>query len=194
MIAEDWGDHETPWQRAFERRDLHGAERLAFLAIADNKGGCTPDEIVKWANVAESEADRIIGEFQRKGLIFTIGRWVFAPSLFNPKYDDIVAELLSLAAQEASAARRSPAMSYKRPRRTKIDVPLVRAVFSRDGGRCRYCGSEDPPFELDHVVPVSRGGENSLENLVVSCKHCNMSKGDRLISELGWSLRTVGAP
>ncbi len=194
MITEDWGNHETPWQTAFARRDLRGSERLAFMALGDSHGGCSPEYIAEWANVSEAEAQRIIAEFQRMGLVFTIGRWAFAPSLFNPKYDDILAELMSTAAAEASAASRPPARSYKRPPRAKIDVPLVRSVFSRDGGRCRYCGTEEPPFELDHMVPVARGGENSLENLVVACKHCNASKGDRLLSELGWSLRAVGAP
>lgn len=67
-------------------------------------------------------------------------------------------------------------------------VPLTRrAVFARDGGRCVYCSA--PATSLDHVVPRSRGGEHSWENVVSACGRCNHAKGDRVIGELGWRLR-----
>lgn len=56
--------------------------------------------------------------------------------------------------------------------------PQLRAeVLKRDGNRCRYCGTMTPPFHLDHVYPVYRGGETTLENLVCSCAKCNIEKG-----------------
>jgi hypothetical protein len=61
--------------------------------------------------------------------------------------------------------------------------PLRGKVFRRDGYLCAYCKDEDGPFEIDHIVPVTRGGSNELENLCVACKPCNSSKGDRLLSE-----------
>lgn len=62
--------------------------------------------------------------------------------------------------------------------------PRVRAaVFVRDGKKCVYCDSGEGPFHLDHVVPVSRGGSNSIDNLVVACAACNLSKGDRTPEE-----------
>ena len=69
-------------------------------------------------------------------------------------------------------------------------VPLTRkAVFARDGGRCVYCSA--PATSLDHVVPKSRGGEHSWENVVSACSRCNHLKADRGIAELGWRLRRV---
>lgn len=62
-------------------------------------------------------------------------------------------------------------------------LPLRARVFARDGLVCAYCGTEDGPFECDHVVPVSRGGGHDLSNLAVACKPCNSSKGGRLLSE-----------
>jgi 5-methylcytosine-specific restriction endonuclease McrA len=67
-------------------------------------------------------------------------------------------------------------------------VPLTRkAVFARDGGACVYCGS--PATSLDHVVPKSRGGPHTWENVVSACSRCNHLKADRGIGELGWRLR-----
>lgn len=67
-------------------------------------------------------------------------------------------------------------------------VPLTRrAVFARDGGRCVYCSA--PATSLDHVVPRSRGGVHSWDNVVSACARCNHVKADRGIGELGWRLR-----
>jgi 5-methylcytosine-specific restriction endonuclease McrA len=67
-------------------------------------------------------------------------------------------------------------------------VPLSRrAVFARDGHRCQYCSH--PAENIDHVVPRSRGGEHSWENVVASCRSCNAHKEDRLLSETSLALR-----
>jgi len=69
-------------------------------------------------------------------------------------------------------------------------VPLSRrAVFARDGGRCQYCGRTAE--NLDHVIPKSRGGLHSWENVVASCRGCNARKEDRLLSECGMVLRRM---
>ena len=66
-------------------------------------------------------------------------------------------------------------------------VPLTRkAVFARDGGRCVYCGAT--ATSLDHVVPKSRGGPHTWENVVSACGRCNHVKADRAIADLGWRL------
>jgi 5-methylcytosine-specific restriction endonuclease McrA len=69
-------------------------------------------------------------------------------------------------------------------------VPLSRrAVFARDGHRCQYC--HRPAENIDHVVPRSRGGEHSWDNVVASCRACNSRKEDRLLSESGLRLHRV---
>ncbi len=56
-----------------------------------------------------------------------------------------------------------------------------RNVFARDGNQCQYCGRHFPTSELslDHVVPRSRGGMTSWENIVCACVACNVRKGGR---------------
>jgi len=69
-------------------------------------------------------------------------------------------------------------------------VPLSRrAIFARDGGRCVYCAA--PATSIDHVIPRSRGGMHSWENVVSACHKCNHQKADRTLKEIGWRLRSV---
>ena len=69
-------------------------------------------------------------------------------------------------------------------------VPLSRrAIFARDGGRCVYCGAA--ATSIDHVIPRSRGGGHSWENVVSACHRCNHVKADKQLKELGWRLRSL---
>lgn len=65
-------------------------------------------------------------------------------------------------------------------KREPIDDKLRQRVLKRDGYRCRYCGSTKKPFHLDHVYPVSKGGETTYDNLVTSCQNCNLGKHDKV--------------
>jgi 5-methylcytosine-specific restriction endonuclease McrA len=64
-------------------------------------------------------------------------------------------------------------------------VPLNRQnIFKRDNFECVYCGS-DKNLTLDHVIPKSKGGPDSWENLVTACKGCNGEKADLTLEEYG---------
>lgn len=58
-------------------------------------------------------------------------------------------------------------------------------VFKRDSFSCQYCGAQSPDsvLHVDHIIPVSKGGDNSITNLVTSCADCNQGKSNRLISD-----------
>jgi 5-methylcytosine-specific restriction endonuclease McrA len=69
----------------------------------------------------------------------------------------------------------------------RAQAPLTRrAVFARDDWTCQYCGA--PAENLDHVVPRSRGGEHSWENVVAACRRCNTKKENRLAEDAGLHL------
>jgi 5-methylcytosine-specific restriction endonuclease McrA len=55
-----------------------------------------------------------------------------------------------------------------------------RAVFARDRWTCQYCGTERKSLTVDHVIPRSKGGGASWDNIVTCCAPCNRRKGDRL--------------
>lgn len=69
-----------------------------------------------------------------------------------------------------------------------------RNIFLRDRNTCQYCGRSFPSgdLNLDHVVPRSRGGETTWENIVCSCLPCNKRKGGSRPDEAG--MRLVGVP
>lgn len=61
-------------------------------------------------------------------------------------------------------------------------------TFARDGFRCRYCGrspmtSDEIELQVDHLIPRSKQGPNTLENYVTACKECNVGKLDLLLEE-----------
>lgn len=91
--------------------------------------------------------------------------------------------------RERGIARRRNAMNS--------DPNLTRAVRQRDGDFCRYCGARvdwkdrKSPHggTYDHVIPVSQGGDESVDNIVVCCRQCNTMKGARSPEEAQMSLR-----
>jgi len=63
-------------------------------------------------------------------------------------------------------------------------------VFKRDSFTCQYCGAMPPkvPLEVDHVIPVSKGGDNHRMNLITSCFSCNRGKSNIELTSVPESL------
>jgi len=55
-------------------------------------------------------------------------------------------------------------------------------IQTDQGGRCLYCG-QIVKLTMDHVIPLSRGGEHTKENVVGACRSCNSAKKDRPLEE-----------
>lgn len=88
---------------------------------------------------------------------------------------------------------------FDRHRRTR--VPLNRRnIYHRDGSICQYCGKKFPTSELslDHIIPRSRGGMDTWDNLVCACTSCNARKADKTPAEARMKLirppRALKAP
>ena len=91
----------------------------------------------------------------------------------------------------------SPSKSFELPavivlknivkfRFTTIACNRINIVW-RDNNQCQYCGNyfSTDKLTMDHVIPKSRGGKNTWENLVAACKKCNQKKGSRTPQESG---------
>lgn len=66
--------------------------------------------------------------------------------------------------------------------------PTRSNILLRDDETCQYCGKRSRELTLDHVIPRSRGGKSTWENLVASCKSCNGKKGNHLLKEVNMHL------
>lgn len=68
-------------------------------------------------------------------------------------------------------------------------------IFKRDEFTCQYCGNHPPKviLHLDHIHPVSKGGDNSEDNLITSCFECNMGKGAKLLDRKPEALKDKAA-
>ena len=66
---------------------------------------------------------------------------------------------------------------------TKVPADLAAVVEARAVGRCEYCHAQQvligQAFHIDHIVPRSKGGQLTAENLCWACAHCNIAKADR---------------
>ena len=75
----------------------------------------------------------------------------------------------------------------KIPRDTHKRKITRRAVFARDGWECQYCGARTA-LTVDHVIPRSKGGDSSWDNIVASCAPCNRRKGSSSPRQVGMHL------
>ncbi|HEX6331086.1 MAG TPA: HNH endonuclease [Actinomycetota bacterium] len=90
-------------------------------------------------------------------------------------------ERVSMDAPSVLRLRRFVRVPYR------ATAPLTRrAVFARDNWSCQYCGA--PAENLDHVIPKSRGGTHTWDNVVAACRRCNSRKENRLIEDAGLRL------
>lgn len=107
------------------------------------------------------------------------------------------AEALDLG-NESGCLVRSPSLVIAVPAYIRLSftsneriwrIPPVnrREVLRRDRHTCQYCGSSKR-LTLDHVMPLSRGGQHTWNNVVTACEKCNQRKSDRTPSEAGMPL------
>lgn len=58
-------------------------------------------------------------------------------------------------------------------------------LLEKRGRRCAYCGAENVPLEIEHIIPKIRGGSNRVSNLTLACRDCNQAKGNMTAEEFG---------
>ncbi len=90
--------------------------------------------------------------------------------------DDLAAEVLYAA---IAMEKRNLLPPDAEGRSRVIPQPVKHAVWHRDGGRCIQCGSIQN-IHYDHVIPFSKGGSSSIENIQLLCAACNLGKGNRI--------------
>jgi 5-methylcytosine-specific restriction endonuclease McrA len=99
-------------------------------------------------------------------------------------------------------ALRSPSVSLECPSVIRLQYMIKRPsqriqlsrrdVFARDNYTCQYCGKRTHDLTLDHVVPRSKGGKHTWENVVSACRTCNHRKGHQTVEQA--RMRLARAP
>lgn len=87
----------------------------------------------------------------------------------------------------------SPSLSLELPSVIKIRTYIKnnnmaveisrKNILARDNYKCQYCGKQSNSLTVDHVLPKSRNGQDTWENLVAACKNCNQLKGEKTPEE-----------
>lgn len=88
-------------------------------------------------------------------------------------------EASHVQAYERDRYHNDPVVNTKkkeRARRKRFGTVDPMAVFQRDGNVCHYCQITTGKFHIDHMIPLSRGGTNTMDNLTVACQQCNLRK------------------
>lgn len=95
-----------------------------------------------------------------------------ARELKKKRRRDLEKEVLAELQQEEEFASQSD-------RRPPIPKDVADAVYRRDGGKCVYCGSTEF-LQFDHIIPFSKGGDTTVENLQILCRSCNIKKSNKI--------------
>lgn len=115
---------------------------------------------------------------------------------FSPLYGHSLASFCSVCAIEQATLNKRIAKMVRRARKYGAMYEPVNPinVFARDRWTCRLCGLKTPvelrgrPLpnapELDHIIPLSKGGEHSYRNTQCACRACNISKGSEIRGQL----------
>ncbi len=114
----------------------------------------------------------------------------------SSEYEEIVVPLLAELEERGVFSRTADGVIYSRrirkdgvssgnlrENRPAIPMSLRNVIFRRDKSTCQYCGSMQGPFEIDHIIPWSKGGRHKMKNLKVACKPCNRSKGAKPLDQ-----------
>ncbi len=65
-----------------------------------------------------------------------------------------------------------------------LTVPQWQEILEYFGHRCAYCNAQPERLEIDHITPVTKGGEHTPDNVVPACRSCNARKGNRPLAQM----------
>jgi 5-methylcytosine-specific restriction endonuclease McrA len=119
--------------------------------------------------------------------------WQRAITLFFSGKVEVLEEYADREIRSVTFAIKIPAvvrfLRALRGQRTRIRFSREN-VYTRDSGKCQYCGTRvaRPEATYDHVMPRSKGGQTTWENIVIACLGCNQKKGGRTPEQAGMKL------
>ena len=126
---------------------------------------------------------KTIDSLKEKKVIFAVGDTNKDGTLYKvavPDEIDLCKTIMKEKSKEtATTIDTAKELDYYNVRENRLKV------FERDSYKCHYCSKQLTRFSatIDHIQPVSRGGDNSIENLITSCLHCNAERGNKPVMD-----------
>lgn len=109
-------------------------------------------------------------------LLTVIAKTPSATNSFNFRDTEIVRAYIERAVK---AFHRQVDVGFEQDYGRQIPQDVKTVVWQRDGGRCVACGARDY-LEFDHIIPYAKGGANTVDNVQLLCRRCNLNKRDRI--------------
>jgi len=178
--------------------DLNTDEKTLFLYLLTNEYsnviGIYEISTIFMAIDTEIKREKVIeilNKFQKDDKIYFLNRkWIGIKDIFKytkkfggPKMEIAIANILKKVPSEIIKIVLGDNYKIKLPNehgRSKISNSLRMRVLQRDKYRCQICGktSKNTELQIDHIIPISKGGSNKFDNLRVLCMKCNTGRNN----------------
>lgn len=170
----------------FRKSILTSGEQYARVSVRGMQQGVITSSSGQTSSLSYSSVQDALVGLERKGAIAKAGD----TTREGTPYKVYIPEEIAIC-QELKAAMAAEEVEQKPvDARRELDYYNILEnrlkVFERDTYKCHYCQKQLTRFTatLDHIQPVSRGGDNSFDNLVTACLHCNSRRGNRAVMDM----------
>ncbi len=180
----------TPYEAAiywhmFDRSILQTGQQFCRVSTRGLMSGVINSASGQSGTLSISTTREALKGLGKKGAIIETGEPNREGTLYRVLLpEEIEACASAMTAVEAMSSALAPNVEKEADFYNVVENRL--RVFDRDGYKCRYCGKQLTRFTatLDHLHPVSEGGDNSFDNLTTACLHCNSRRGARPIMDV----------
>lgn len=198
LIAGEFGDLSTSKEVSVERLETwelgaDGIGRTYKKTVRSNLGDMFHTKMKRIAMTGHSTGIHLVLEIRwfHAGIMETraISKYIICFEI--PSVIDKVVEKHRLAEKLLEKERKKSlekqtlqdlidvGMIMQGVKREPIPRMVVEAIYSRDSGKCVFCGSTEK-IHIDHIIPFSKGGSNEVENLQLLCQKCNLEKSNKI--------------
>ncbi|MDA2916652.1 HNH endonuclease [Nitrospinae bacterium AH_259_B05_G02_I21] len=153
-------------------KDIHQKEELHSQILSEDQLSTQKMNPINFHNNIWAYKDTIVrvltGDhyYPEKEIVLHIKRYVLS---IKKEEEALKAEVFAREGLEKDKGKR----------RERIPEDVIFFVWRRDEGRCKECGS-NKNLELDHIIPISKGGSNTARNIQLLCEICNRLKSDNI--------------
>lgn len=164
--------HKPTKQVHFVPGQLIGTNKKMYFISQLGKDGMTLD----WNNVMKANAYPYSQQIQSQSIQLQVskgaggGYYSVSDSLYTKTIIDTLVQLW----------KRQLVLYKEQQDHGSIPKHVQVQVFQRDGGACVQCGYRGEYIEYDHRIPRSKGGQNTIDNIQLLCRKCNLKKSDRI--------------